>query len=78
MIPLMVPPPSSILQAPATAGPSTGVGGEVIVAVPERARPAGEPVAVPCRRLVGQLLPLGLAFLLGLGDRDHDAGVEPA
>ena len=29
------------------------------------------------RGLVGQLLPLGLAFLLGLGHRDQDPGVQP-
>ena len=28
-------------------------------------------------RLIGQLLPLGLAFLLGLGHRDQDPGGQP-
>ena len=54
------------------------VRGHVVLAVPERARPAGEPLPVDRRRLVGQLLPLGLAFLLGLGHRDQDPGVPAA
>ena len=53
------------------------VGGHVIVQVAERARAAGEPLAVDRRLLEGQLLPLGLAFLLGLGHRDHDPGMQP-
>ena len=53
------------------------VGGHVIVQVAERARAAGEPLAVDRGLLEGQLLPFGLAFLLGLGHRDHDPGVQP-
>jgi hypothetical protein len=49
----------------------------MIVAVAERPRAAQEPLAVDGRLLVGEFLPLGLAFLLGLGDCDQDAGVEP-
>jgi len=51
--------------------------GHVIIQVAERARAAGEPLAVDRRLLEGQLLPLGLAFLLGLGHRDHDPGMQP-
>jgi hypothetical protein len=54
------------------------VGGHVIVQVAERARAAGEPLAVDRGLLEGQLLPFGLAFLLGLGHRDHDPGMQPA
>ena len=53
------------------------VRGHVIVQVAERARAAGEPLAVDRRLLERQLLPLGLAFLLGLGHRDHDPGMQP-
>ena len=53
------------------------VRGHVVLAVPERARAADEPLAVDRRRLVGQLLPLGLALLLGLGHRDQDPRVQP-
>ena len=49
----------------------------MVLAVPERARAAGEPLPVDRRSLVGQLLPLGLALLLGLGDRDQDPRVQP-
>jgi hypothetical protein len=50
----------------------------VVVAVAERARPGGEPLAVAGGGLVGELLPFGFAFNLVLGDRDHDPGVQPA
>src|ERR1022692_1529773 len=45
-------------------GPFDGVGGHVVLAVPERARGAQEPLAVDRGLLVSQLLPLGLALLL--------------
>jgi hypothetical protein len=53
------------------------VGGHVVLPVPERARGAQEPLAGDRGLLVGQLLPLGLALLLGLGDRDQDPRGEP-
>jgi len=46
--------------------------------ITERARAAGEPLALDRRLLERQLLPLGLAFLLGLGYCDHDPGTQPA
>src|ERR1022692_3252204 len=53
-------------------------GGQVVLAVPERAGSAQEPLAVDRGLLVGQLLPLGLALLLSLSDRDQDPRGEPA
>ena len=53
------------------------VGGHVVLLVAERPRAAVEPLAVDRRLLEGQLLPLGLALLLGLGHRDHDPGMQP-
>jgi hypothetical protein len=53
------------------------VRGHVVLQVPGRSQAAGEPLAVDRRLLVRQLLPLGLALLLGLGHRDQDAGHEP-
>jgi hypothetical protein len=52
------------------------VGGHVVVLVAERAGAAGEPLAVDRGLLEGKLLPFGFAFLLGLGHRDHDPGMQ--
>ena len=77
MTPLIVPPPSSAAHAFATAGPFERVRGHVILQVPERARGTHEPLAVDRRLLIGQLLPLSLTLLLGLGHRDQDPRGQP-
>ena len=78
MIPLMLPAAQQRRARLGYGGAFHRVHGHVVVAVPERARAAQEPPPVDRRLLVRQLLPLGLALLLGLGHRDQDPGGQPA